>query len=92
MEFFHQYNYKRVPGEVNDLASMTVPGMAYKMSELLSMYTKPDINLNLPYTDEELPLSVDLTDLEDLKRHIDITQESLKKTPVKADTPPDPPQ
>lgn len=92
MEFVHQYNYKRAPGEVNDLASMTVPGMAYKMSELLSMYTKPDINMNLPYTEEELPRAVDLSDLEDLKRHIDITSESLKKTPPKEEAPPEPQQ
>lgn len=89
MEFVHQFNYKRSKGEVNELASMTVPGMAYKMSELLSMYTMPDINMNLHYTEEELPRVVDLSDLEDLKRHIDITSESLKK---KATTEPDPPE
>lgn len=92
MEFVHQFNYKSSKGEVNELASMTVPGMAYKMSELLSMYTKPDINMNLPYTEEELPRSVDLSDLENLKRHIDITAESLKKTPAKEVAPPEPPQ
>ena len=70
MKFNTQYDYVSPGGEINSLVSETVPGMAYKMTELLSMYTKPEVLKNLPYIEDEIIRPADLTDIAEIHNQL----------------------
>lgn len=91
---YNQFNYEKHAGEINNSPSMVIPGMSYDVDTLLNNYSSPPgIMRNLPFTwdgndNEPLPLSIDLTDIDDVTREIN----SFRKTrEEKVDIPKDSP-
>lgn len=65
------YNPHELPGEINEEPSLTVPGMAYGVQEILEKHVRgmnPNVKLPTMY-DEEATLETP-----DLRRIIDVTE------------------
>lgn len=79
---YNQFNYEKHAGEINNSPSMVIPKMSYDIDILLSNYSSPPgIMRNLPFNydgedNEPLPVSIDLTDIDDVTRQIQSFREA----------------